>query len=198
MNTNEAVDFLKKADPILDKIIHEAGDFTIELQSDYFISLVRAIVFQQLSGKAAGTIFSRFEELLDFKITPKNCSQLSPTEYRSVGISKQKCSYILDLSHHFLNDPNGFAQLDQFSNEDIIKKLVSVKGIGVWTAQMFLMFTLLRLDIFPTDDLGIKNALIKFYGVSEKPKKEEMEIVAEKWKPYRTIASWYLWRSLDG
>ncbi len=153
----------------------------------YFEDLVNAICSQQLSGKAAETIFRRVKKLL-VKITPKDILSKADQELRSCGLSWQKVSYIKDLAEHVVSDKLKVESLNTLSDEEVIKELVAVKGIGRWTAEMFLMFSLSRPDILPKDDLGINKAL----------KNLKIKLIdAKKWKPYRTIASWYLWRSLE-
>ena len=156
-------------------------------KSIYFEDLVDAICSQQLSGKAAKTIFGRVKKLLG-KVTPDNILTKTDQELRGCGLSWAKVSYVQDLAHRFMNNELRIMNLDKLEDEEIIKELVKVKGIGRWTAEMFLMFSLARPDILPKDDLGINKAL---KNLKIKPKD------TEKWKPYKTVASWYLWRSLD-
>jgi len=184
----EAEDKLQK-DKYIGPLIQKWGSCTIQpiKSTKYFESLVDAICSQQLSIKAANTIFGRVKTIL-VKITPQNILSKTDQELRDCGLSWQKVSYIKDLSSKIINSELQIAKLDLLNDEEVIKELIKVKGIGRWTAEMFLMFSLGRPDILPKDDLGINKAL-KNLGV--KPKD------TEKWKPYRTIASWYLWRSLE-
>ncbi len=156
-------------------------------KNQYFEDLVNAICSQQLSGKAAETIFGRVKSLLS-KITPKNILSKTDQELRGCGLSWQKVSYIKDLAEHVISNKLKVESLNTLSDEEVIKELVAVKGIGRWTAEMFLMFSLARPDILPKDDLGINKALKNLKIKS---------IYTKKWKPYRTVASWYLWRSLE-
>lgn len=170
-------------------LIQKWGSCTIKPipKSKYFEDLVDAICSQQLSIKAAKTIFGRVKSLL-VKITPENILSKTDQELRDCGLSWQKVSYIKDLSSKIINSELQITNLDKLDDEEVIKELVKVKGIGRWTAEMFLMFTLGRDDILPKDDLGINKAL-KNLNIKEKDTKN--------WKPYRTVASWYLWRSLE-
>lgn len=163
---------------------------------DPFEALCRAIVGQQLSVKAAATIHGRFVKLYK-KVTPQTVAKTSITKFRRVGVSNQKAGYLLDLSKKFLDgtvDPNHFHEM---TDEAIRAHLVAVKGIGRWTADMFLMFTLHRPDVLPTGDLGIQKAMKGLFKLKSLPTHEKMERFAEPWRPYRTIACRYLWDSLD-
>lgn len=163
---------------------------------DPFEALCRAIVGQQLSVKAAATIYSRFQALYK-ELTPKAVAKTKLEKFRSVGLSKQKASYVVDLAKKFLDgtvDPKRFHEL---TDEAIRAHLVAVKGVGRWTADMFLMFTLHRPDILPTGDLGIQKGMQKLFKLKSLPTPEKMEILTEPWRPYRTIACRYLWDSLD-
>ena len=161
----------------------------------YFKSLVREIVGQQLSGKAASTIFGRLENELGGEIAPEKILRKHDKTLRACGLSYAKVSYIKDLSKHVKENKLNLSLLDKHTDEQVLKELVAVKGIGRWTAEMFLMFTLARPDVFPVDDLGIRK------GMNKLLKKDltslEMEGFALSWKPFRTVASWYLWRLLD-
>lgn len=163
---------------------------------DPFEALCRAIVGQQLSVKAAATIYTRFRALYK-ELTPKAVSKTTLEKFRSVGLSKQKASYVIDLAQKFLDglvDPKHF---NEMTDEAIREHLVAVKGIGRWTADMFLMFTLHRSDVLPTGDLGIQKAIQKIYKLKKLPTHEQMEKLTEPWRPYRTVACRYLWQSLD-
>lgn len=162
--------------------------------SQYFVDLVESIVSQQLSGKAAKTIFGRVKEGVD-EITPENILKISDEKFRSFGLSRQKLSYIKDLSQKVNDKTLKIKQLNKLSDEEVIRELVLVKGIGVWTAQMFLMFTLGRADVFPSGDLGIKNGMTKL--LKKELNAQEMDKFAKRWKPFRTVASWYIWANLD-
>lgn len=194
----EAFEQLQVMDPVLGAEIKRIGFLEPILQEDYFQALVQKIIFQQLSGKAAGTILRRVEDMTEASYDPVVLASFSQAEYRACGVSRQKYSYISDLCKHFIEDAPFYQHLEDHSDDEVLEKLTRIRGIGVWTAQMFLMFTLGRTDIFAPEDLGLQNAIIKLYDFSERPKRKELAKFAERWKPYRSIASRYLWRSLDG
>jgi len=162
-----------------------------------FSSLAEAIVYQQLNGKAAVTIFKRFAALAGEPLTPEGILKLSDEQLRSVGLSKQKSAYLKDLAAKTAAGLLDFARLPELPDREVIEHLTQVKGIGVWTAHMFLMFTLRRPDVLPTGDYGVQAAIKKHYRKRKLPKPKEMEKIARPWAPYRSIACWYLWRSLD-
>jgi DNA-3-methyladenine glycosylase II len=162
-----------------------------------FASLAEAIVYQQLNGKAAVTIFKRFAELAGEPITPEGILKLSDEQLRSVGLSKQKSSYLKDLAAKTAAGLLDFSRLPDLSDDEVIKHLTQVKGIGVWTAHMFLMFSLRRPDVLPTGDYGVQVAIKKHYNKRKLPKPKDMEKIARAWVPYRSVACWYMWRSLD-
>jgi DNA-3-methyladenine glycosylase II len=192
-----ALDHLRRADPVLCEIINRVGDYRIEFREPGFESLVRSIVFQQLSGRVARVIFDRLATAAGGKLTPQNILKLRPARMRSAGLSAQKTAYIRDLARHARDGKVVFEQLPQLSDDEVIEQLTMVKGIGVWTAHMFLIFALRRPDVLPTGDLGIRAAIRKAYGLEGLPKPTEIETLAESWRPYCTVASWYLWRSLE-
>ncbi|MDQ6706840.1 MAG: DNA-3-methyladenine glycosylase [Acidobacteriota bacterium] len=187
-----------KADPILRAIIERVGDYTIQFREPTFESLVRSIVFQQLSGKVATVIFNRLATAVpDGRLTPENIMKLRPERMRKLGLSGQKIAYIRDLAKHVKRGKVSFAELPQMPDEQVIEHLTQVKGIGVWTAHMFLMFALQRHNVLPTGDLGIRSAIRKAYAMNELPTVAEVEKLAAGWHPYCSIACWYLWRSLE-
>ena len=193
----KAVNHLKKCDPILRAIIEQVGPCRMEFGPPEFHSLAEAIVYQQLNGKAAVTIFKRFAALAGEPLTPEGILQLTDEQLRKVGLSKQKSAYVKDLAAKTAAGLLDFSQLPEMPDEEVIKHLTQVKGIGVWTAQMFLMFTLRRPDVLPTGDYGVQAAIKKHYKKRQMPKPHIMEKIAKPWAPYRSIACWYLWRSLD-
>lgn len=186
---------LKKLDPAVGKLIDRYGPMRREPRADYFVSLSRSIVSQQISVKAAASIYQRFTGLTN--LDPAVAASLDETQIKAIGLSAQKARYIKDLAEHFVVDAKVFDHLDQLSDDAVIKELTAVKGIGIWTAQMFLMFTLLRLDIFPVDDVGIQRAMMRLNTWETLPPNADLQKYAEKWRPCRTIACWYLWASLD-
>jgi 3-methyladenine DNA glycosylase/8-oxoguanine DNA glycosylase len=193
----KAINHLKKADPVLADIIERIGPCRMEFGEPTFHSLAEAILYQQLNGKAAVVIFNRFAALAGDPLTPEGILKLSDQQMRGVGLSKQKTAYLRDLAEKTKSGLLDFEKLPGMSEEDVIEHLTQVKGVGVWTAHMFLMFTLRRPDILPTGDYGIQAAVKKHYRKRKWPKAAVMEKIAKPWAPYRSVACWYLWRSLD-
>ena len=192
----KAEKFLAK-DKYIGPLIKKYGPCKIKpsKKGDYFLDLVDAITSQQLSGKAAKTIFERVKAKCNGTITPEKLKDLKTEELRACGLSYAKCSYVKDLADNVIDKKLKVKKLDKLSDEEVERKLITVKGIGKWTAEMFLMFSLARPDVFPVDDLGIRKGVEKLLG---KPLKEDkLAKHAERWKPYRTIASWYIWKILD-
>lgn len=221
----KAVLHLKKSDPLMRAIIERVGPCRMEFGEPTFHSLAEAIVYQQLNGKAAETIFKRFTALAGDPVTPKGILKLSSDQLRSVGLSKQKSSYLFDMAERAHRGELDFSKLADMADDEVIAHLTQVKGVGVWTAHMFLMFTLQRANVLPIGDFGIRMAMHKHYLdraaknkkkngagklkagkkiIAKAPKvkivlptPEQMEKIAKRWEPYRSIACWYLWRSLD-
>jgi len=193
----KAINHLKKADPVMRGIIERVGACRMEYGDPTFHSLAEAIVYQQLNGKAAVTIFKRFTDAAGEPVTPKGILKLSEQQMRAVGLSKQKSSYLRDLAAKTESGLLDFAKLHSMEEADVIEHLTQVKGVGVWTAHMFLMFTMRRPDVLPTGDYGIRMAMKKHYRKRKLPKPKDMEKIAKAWSPFRSIACWYLWRSLD-
>lgn len=193
----EAILHLRRADPVLRGIIDNVGEYRIQFREPEFETLVKSIVYQQLSGRVASVIFNRLASAAGGRLTPQNILQLRPSRMRSLGLSAQKTAYIRDLARHTRDGRVIFEELRALSDAAVIERLTQVKGIGVWTVHMFLIFALQRLNVLPTGDLGIRNAIRKAYGLPDLPKPAEMEALAETWHPYCTVASWYLWRSLE-
>jgi DNA-3-methyladenine glycosylase II len=193
----KAVIHLKKSDPVLRAIIERVGPCRMEFGPAEFCSLAEAIVYQQLNGKAAVTIFKRFAALAGEPLKPEGILKLSDDQLRSVGLSKQKSTYLKDLAAKTASGTLDFSRLPDLSDEEVIKHLTQVKGIGVWTAHMFLMFSLRRPNVLPTGDYGVQVAVKKHYKKRKLPKPKDMEKIARAWEPYRSVACWYMWRSLD-
>ena len=190
---------LRRSDAILAALIEQIGPCTMPPRAADFNSLARSIVYQQLSGKAAGTIFGRVLEAANLDpLTPEAVLKISPERLRAAGLSQQKAAYIRDLAEKTREGLVDFSRLSGLADDDVIAHLTQVKGVGVWTVQMLLMFALKRPDVLPVADLGIRKAMQRAYGLETPPKPKEMEAIAEKWRPYRSVACWYLWRSLDG
>ncbi len=193
----KAVNHLKKCDPVLRAIIERVGPCRMEFGLPEFCSLAEAIVYQQLNGKAAVTIFKRFAALAGEPLTPEGILKLSDAQLRSVGLSKQKSAYLKDLAAKTAAGLLDFARLPELTDEKVIEHLTQVKGVGVWTAHMFLMFSLRRPNVLPTGDYGVQVAIRKHYRKRKLPKPKDMEKLARAWEPYRSVACWYMWRSLD-
>ena len=192
-----AIHHLKSADPVMADLIQRAGPFRMNYDRPTFEALAQAIVYQQLNGKAAATIWGRLVDAAGGEVTPDSILKLTPQRLRKCGLSRQKLSYIRDLAKKTRSGEVQFTSLPTRSDEEVIVHLTRVKGIGVWSAQMFLMFALKRRDVLPTTDYGILSAVRKAYGIKKLPKARTVTRLAEKWRPYRSVACWYLWRSLD-
>jgi DNA-3-methyladenine glycosylase II len=205
---------LQAADPMMRAVIDAVGPFTLGLERNRFKMLVCSIISQQISGSAAASIFSRLRKLVGPGLTAANLARFTVDELRSVGLSPQKASYVTDLVQKVndgtvnisyvtdlvqkVNDGTvDLRHIGRLSDEQVIERLIQVKGIGRWTAQMFLIFSLGRLDVFPYDDLGVRSAIRNNYALADLPDKETAIKIAEPWRPYATIASWYCWQSLD-
>jgi DNA-3-methyladenine glycosylase II len=198
----KAIAHLRAADPVLAGLIEELGPRGLDdgrdaSPHDHYGTLVRAIVGQQLSTKAAATIFGRITERFGGRTpTPEQVLDADPEELRAAGLSRPKVGYLRSLAEHVLSGELELENLDRLDDERAIAELVAVKGLGVWTAHMFLMFHLQRPDVLPVGDLGIRRAIELSYGLPGLPGPAEMEKIAEPWRPYRTLACRYLWRSL--
>jgi DNA-3-methyladenine glycosylase II len=193
----KAINHLKEADPVLRAIIERIGSYRMEYGDPQFHSLAEAIVYQQLNGKAAVTIFKRLTALAGEPLTPQGILKLTNEQMRAVGLSKQKSSYLRDLAERAHSGELNFARLPELPDQDVIEHLTRVKGIGVWTAHMFLMFALRRPNVLPTGDFGVRMAIKKYYNKRKLPKPAQMEKIAKAWEPYRSVACWYLWKSMD-
>jgi DNA-3-methyladenine glycosylase II len=189
---------LRAADPVMRAVIDAVGPFTLRLERDRFAMLVRSIISQQISTAAARSIRKRLQELVGPE-GPKaaNLAQFTVNELRSVGLSPQKASYIGDLARKVSDRTVDLRQIGRLPDERVVALLTQVRGIGRWTAQMFLIFSLGRLDVFPHDDLGVRTAIRDRYGLAELPDKLTAFSIAAPWRPYASVASWYCWRSLD-
>lgn len=190
----------QNVDPILFSVAQTITleEHAIRSPNRYFVSLCSEIIGQQLSGKVADVLFDRFEKLFPKRtVTPKRVLATSEAVLRGVGMSWSKTRFIRDLAQHVLTKSLQLDQLAKLSDQDVIKELTKVKGIGPWTAEMFLMFTLGREDVFSYGDLGLRKAIKKLYGFKKDPTVKQMEKIANKWKPYRTYAARILWKSLE-
>jgi 3-methyladenine DNA glycosylase/8-oxoguanine DNA glycosylase len=194
-----AAEHLERADPVMARIVAAAGPCGLELDRGpgHYAVLVEAILSQQITGKAAAAIFGRLRALAGrSRPRPEDIARLSDAELRGVGLSRQKIAYLRDLTQHVENGLE-LAQLTRRKDEDVITALTIVKGIGRWTAEMFLIFRLGRLDVLPVDDYGVRKAAQKAYRMRALPKPKRLRKLAEPWRPFRSVASWYLWHSLD-
>jgi DNA-3-methyladenine glycosylase II len=197
-----ALNHLRKADPVMARVIEEVGAFRLTLQplKTPFAPLARAIVYQQLSGKAAQTIFGRVQALFpgQAELPPGALLKLPDAPLRQAGLSENKLRALRDLAQKCLDGTvPPLETLEEMSDEQIIERLTVVRGIGQWTAEMFLIFRLGRPDVLPVDDLGIRKGFAKAFRKRAMPTAEALLRAGEKWRPYRTVASWYLWRVLD-
>ncbi|HWG87418.1 MAG TPA: DNA-3-methyladenine glycosylase [Candidatus Acidoferrales bacterium] len=193
----KAVNHLKKSDAVLASVITRVGACNVTYREPTFEALARSIVFQQLSTKAARTIYGRFEEAAGGKVTPEAIQNMSVSEMRQCGLSKQKIGYIRDLAEHALSGKVDFDKLPTMTDEEVIIALTDIKGVGVWTAHMFLIFALRRPNVLPVGDLGVRTAIQRLYGKRKPPTPAQMEKIAANWHPYCSYAAWYLWRSLE-
>ncbi len=195
---DKAIKHFKKVDPVLYEIALKIKIEEHEKPQDYFIDLVESIVSQQLSIKAADTIFGRLEKLFkNERINPEELLKIPDQKIRDAGISFSKIKYIKGIAQAIIDKQLDLKKLNELNDEEAIGELIKLKGVGQWTAEMFLMFTLGRLDVFSTGDLGLQNAIIKLYKLSNKPSKEKLLEISQRWSPHRTIASRILWKSLD-
>ena len=189
-----------KSDLVLAPLIERYGLCSIRPHTDYYRELVESIIGQQLSVKAAASINRRFLELFENSFPKPSAILGKPVEeLRTAGLSNAKARYVQDLARHVIDGKVEFERFNALSNDQIISELVAVKGIGEWTAHMFLMFCMGRLDILPVGDLGIRSGIIKLYGLKSLPTPDEIREISVKfsWHPYESIASWYVWQSLD-
>jgi DNA-3-methyladenine glycosylase II len=195
---DRGVKHLRRADPVMREVIRRAGPYALKLKRDRFQALVYSILAQQISTKAAAAVREKFHQLLGPEgLTPQRVSSLGLDELRTAGLSRQKAAYVLDLAERVHGGTLPLNRLARLSDEAVIDALVEVKGIGVWTAHMFLIFSLGRLDVLPHGDYGVRSAIQKLYGLRELPDRNTCHRIAEPWRPYASIASWYCWRSLE-
>lgn len=193
----DAIQYLKDKDRVLEDIFIRVTPPLWNFDSNYFLSLVESIVSQQLSIKAADAIFGRLKVLSpDPELTAEAVLKMDPQKMRSAGLSWSKVSYIKNIAEYVLSSDKVFEKFEEMSDEEIITELTKIKGVGKWTAEMFLIFTMGRPDVFSYGDLGLKRAIQKLYGFKVEPTRKELERVSRQWRPYRSIASRYLWKSL--
>lgn len=191
---------LAAVDTVIDRLIHMYGPCTISPHTNYYHELVSAIIGQQLSVKAAATIENRFKDLFGGIIpTPDRILEHSTEEYRAIGMSRPKAGYIQDLAQHIVDGRLELNNLSNMTNDIVIAELTAVKGIGEWTAHMFLIFALGRLDVLPVGDLGFRSGVQRQYGLQKLPGASDCKQIAadHSWHPYESVATWYMWRSLN-
>jgi len=193
------IKYLSQSDLRLGEVIGTVGKYSIKLRKDPFQSLVESIIYQQLAGSAASTIYGRFIKY--YNNSPPLPEQILSTPdvvlKSSIGLSNKKIEYIKDLSARITDRKLDLVKLCEMTDEEIIAQLIQVKGIGRWTAEMFLIFCLGRLDVLPVTDLGIRKAMQKIYALPDLPKPSEMLAISQPWRPYRSVATWYLWKSVS-
>jgi DNA-3-methyladenine glycosylase II len=188
---------LSRRDRVLQRLIRTIGPCTLRHNPDRFLSLVNSIISQQISTKAAASIRARLAQVVRAgRVTPANLLRTPEATLRAAGLSAAKTRYLLDLARHVHKEMIPLADLHEFPDEEVIARLIPVKGIGPWTAQMFLIFSLGRTDVLPVDDLGLRVGVQRQYGLKEPPGRAQLAELAEPWRPYRSIATWYFWRSL--
>lgn len=196
--SSEAIRHLRRRDPVLSRLIKDVGPLEIRKGRDIYGDLIHSILSQQLSMKAASTIIGRFKNQHGGRLPPAaQLAKASLGHLRKAGISRQKAGYLRDLAARHLERPLRGGELARWSDEAVIERLIEVKGVGVWTAKMILIFTMARPDVMPHEDLGIQLAVKQFYGLRRHPTEGVITRLAESWRPYRSIASRYLWRARD-
>lgn len=195
---NAALRHLRQCDPVMADVIRRVGAFTLKPKRGRFEALVRSILAQQISTAVARSMLKKLQQrVAPSRITPESLSRLTADDLRAIGLSRQKASYLLDLSQKVRDRSVRLHQVQRMTDEEVIAELLPVKGIGRWTVEMFLIFCLGREDVFAPDDFGLRSAMQKLYGLKEMPKRAQAEEIAAPWRPYATVASWYLWRSLE-
>lgn len=188
----------RASDPVIARLIDEVGPFRLKLERNRFRMLVHSIISQQISTAAAASIRLRLEQLVaPAPVVPESVARLTAEQLRSVGLSGRKAEYVADLAQRTSSGTLRLDRIGRLDDEQVIAELVEVRGIGRWTAQMFLIFALGRLDVFPHDDFGVRSALRTLYGFKQLPAKAECLEIGQRWRPYATIGSWYCWRSLE-
>ncbi len=199
ISLKRASDELALRDPIMATLAQRHGACRLpKRRLTPFAALARAIVFQQLAGKAAAAIHARFESLLCGEVTPEAVLALSPAHLRSAGLSQNKALSIADLAAHVRDGAIALPRLGRLGDEEIVEQLVQVRGIGRWTAEMFLIFELRRLDVWPVSDHGVRKGYQAAYGLAEAPRPAALLALGERFRPYRSVAAWYCWRAAEG
>jgi len=198
----QAVRELSQSDPAMEELIRRVGPCQLPMKrrGKYFPALVEAIVYQQLSGKAAARILERFRSLFPSRRfpTPEQVARIPAERLRSAGVSPQKISYVKDLARRTANGSFPLRRISTMDDEEVMRRLTEIKGIGPWTAEMFLIFALGRPDVLPVTDLGIRKAVQRLYGMETLPSPNDLIELGRRWEPHRSVAAWYLWASVDG
>jgi DNA-3-methyladenine glycosylase II len=192
----EACRHLMKRDRVMKKLIPQHPGVCLESRGDAFVTLARSIVGQQISVKAAQSVWERFEKL-PRRMAPASVLKLKVDDMRAAGLSARKVEYLVDLALHFANDQVHVKAWAEMDDDDIIAELVAIRGIGRWTAEMFLIFHLMRPNVLPLDDIGLQNGISRAYFSGEPVSRSEIRDVAASWAPFCSVATWYIWRSLD-
>lgn len=195
VDMDEVLSHLSGRDSVMGDLIGRIGKVSLTAGGDYFESLVRAIVYQQLAGKAADSIYRKLLDELGGAVSATAMARMTGERFRASGISRQKAGYLTDLTEKVQAGELELEGIEKLTDSEIISILCVVKGIGKWTAQMFLIFTLGRMDVLPLNDLGFRNSLKKHYGIKANPSDSRIERIARKWAPYRTIGVWMLWEA---
>lgn len=197
MSVEKALKHLSKTDKTMKKIIAKVPPIQITPTDDYFKCLVWSIISQLVSSKAADTVSARLSAYCKDLIDPATLLQIDTETYRTFGIGPQKSGYIKSLAQAFVEHGEELGNLHLLDDREVVKRLTAIKGVGKWTAEMFLIFGLGRLDVFAPDDLGLRNAMVRHFDIGSDPSRKDLVVYAERWAPYRSVASILLWRSLD-
>jgi len=196
-DVDAALAYLREADPVVGALIDKHGPYAIVPREDPYHALLRAILFQQLAGAAANAIQKRFHALYGGQPpTPEQLLATSEEDLRAAGLSRQKLGYMRDLALHMVEGKLDLAHIQQLDDAEVIRQLTAVKGLGEWSAHMFLMFHLGRPDVLPVGDLGVRNGMKVAYGLEESPTPKQALEIGAKWAPYRSVGSWYMWRAV--
>ncbi len=193
----EAENHLKNNDETLARFVERVGACTLQPQEDPFEALVLSIVCQQLSVKAANTIWERAKNVLKNEVTPKNVLAAEFDDLRGAGLSRQKATYVKNIAQAWTDGHVPAEDFEKMPDDEVAQALIQIKGVGAWTADMFLIFTLGRPDVLPVGDLSFRNVVKTIYGLDELPEKDALEKIAESWRPWRSIGAWYCWRAMD-
>ncbi|HJU13496.1 MAG TPA: DNA-3-methyladenine glycosylase [Candidatus Nitrosotalea sp.] len=196
MKMQEGVRFLRR-DPVMGRIIESVGDFKLKKRNHHFAVLIESIISQQLATRAADAIFKRFRDLYPRFPEASDILSTRNARLRSAGLSSMKVEYLKDLARKVEDGKVRLKQVSKMTDDEVVTHLTQVKGIGRWTAEMFLIFSLNRPDVLPVHDLGLQKGVQRAYGLAKIPKPSEVEEIGEQWRPYRSVATWYLWKSLQ-